>query len=91
MMSGSSRLRMIAISLTIKAALLCPVSLLACEICYGKADSPWLDASRASVWLLLGVTAAVQVAFAAFFLNLRSRGIAARRTELQLNGQKGAP
>ncbi len=89
-MSGSNRLRVIAISLTIKLALLFPVSLLACEVCYGKADSPWIDASRASVWLLLGVIVAVQVAFAAFFLNLRSRGIAARRAELESSGQKGA-
>ncbi len=45
----------------------------ACEVCYGAADSPWLDANRWSVYLLLGVTASVQVAFAAFFLRLRSR------------------
>ncbi len=61
------------ICLAVAAATLCPISARACDVCYGAADSPWLDATRASVWLMIGVTAAVQLAFAAFFLNLRSR------------------
>ena len=80
------------ISLAVAAAILCPASAVACDVCYGAADSPWLDATRASVWLMLGVTAAVQVAFAAFFLNLRSRikAEAARRARLPLVERGGA-
>lgn len=58
-------------------AVLAPRVAQACEVCYGNADSPWIDAAQASVWLMLGVTAAVQVAFAVFFLKLRSRAKAA--------------
>ena len=49
----------------------------ACDVRYGNADSPWIDAAQASVWLMLGVTAAVQLGFVVFFLKLRSRAKAA--------------
>ncbi len=63
----------------------------ACEVCYGAADSPWIDATRASVWLLLAVTASVQAAFAAFFLCLRSRmKAAAARSAAALVEEEGA-
>lgn len=65
------------VGLTAIAAALAPRVTRACEVCYGKADSPWIDAAQASVWLMLGVTAAVQVGFAVFFLKLRSRAKAA--------------
>ena len=74
------------------AAALAPRATRACEVCYGNADSPWIDAAQASVWLMLGVTLAVQVAFAVFFIKLRSRAkaAAARRSELKLVEGKGA-
>ena len=88
MISGAKLLR-IGIVLTINAAALCPITIQACEVCYGAADSPWLDANRWSVYLLLGVTASVQVAFAAFFLRLRSRMKAMAAADLAAAG-KGA-
>lgn len=45
----------------------------ACSSCYGLADGPMIDAARLGVWLLLGVTFAVQGGFAAFFIYLRRR------------------
>jgi len=76
---------------TATAAVLAPRVTRACEVCYGQADSPLIDAAQASVWLMLGVTLAVQVAFAAFFLNLRRRAKAAtRRAEMKLVEGKGA-
>lgn len=63
----------------------------ACEVCYGAADSPWIDATRASVWLLLAVTVSVQAAFATFFLCLRRRmKAAAARSAAALVEGKGA-
>ncbi len=63
----------------------------ACDVCYGAADSPWLDGSRAAVWLLLGVTVAVQAAFAGFFLYLRSRmKVAAARAHPLVAGEGAA-
>jgi hypothetical protein len=45
----------------------------ACASCYGLADGPLIDAARLGVWLLLGVTLAIQGGFFAFFLYLRRR------------------
>jgi hypothetical protein len=45
----------------------------ACASCYGLADGPLIDAARLGVWLLLGVTLAIQGGFLAFFLYLRRR------------------
>ena len=74
------KLHYTVLRVAIAMAALGPGAAAACDVCYGNSDSPWIDASRASVWLLLGITVAVQVAFAAFFLQLRSRmkGFAAR-------------
>ena len=44
-----------------------------CEVCYGKADSPWIDASRMAVGLMLGIVFAVQLAFVFFFVHLWRR------------------
>jgi len=49
----------------------------ACQACYGvsgAADSPMIDAAKLGIFLLLGVTVAVQGSFLAFFLYLRRRG-----------------
>jgi len=46
---------------------------LACSTCYGDASGPLVDAARLGIWLLLGVTVAVQGGFVAFFLYLRRR------------------
>lgn len=53
---------------------------LACPVCYGASDSPMTDAMNTGILVLLGVTASVLTAFAAFFLRLRKR---ARMTALE--------
>lgn len=45
----------------------------ACQACFGADDSPMIDGARIGVWVLLGVTLCVQLAFAGFFLYLRQR------------------
>ena len=67
------RLHYTVLRVAIAMAALGPGAAAACDVCYGNSDSPWIDASRASVWLLLGITVALQIAFAAFFLQLRNR------------------
>ena len=44
--------------------------LIACSICFGAADGPLLDAARVGVLVMVGVTCAVLVLFARFFLRL---------------------
>ena len=74
------------------AAALGPRAARACEVCYGRSDSPWIDAGQAAVWLLLGVTVLVQGAFVIFFVRLRSRTRAQdlQRDEIKLVEGKGA-
>ena len=55
---------------------------MACTSCFGQAEGPMIDAARLGVWLLLGVTVAVQGAFAAFFLYLRRQARQAADREL---------
>lgn len=64
----------------------------ACEACFGQTQSPWIDASRVAVMLLLGVTLGVQVAFAWFFVSLwrRSKAAAAKRAAITLVSERGA-
>ncbi|HVS15171.1 MAG TPA: hypothetical protein VMV46_14680 [Thermoanaerobaculia bacterium] len=45
----------------------------ACEVCYGNASGPLLDAARAGVFLLFGLVLAIQACLVAFFLVLRKR------------------
>ena len=54
----------------------------ACPACFGQADGPMLDAARVGIWLLLGVTLAMQGAFVAFFLYLRRQAARARSLSL---------
>lgn len=55
-----------------------PGTALACPSCYGATEGPLIDAARVGMWLLLGVTLAIQGAFAAFFLYLRKKAREAR-------------
>lgn len=57
----------------------------ACAACFGAADSPMIDGARVGAWVLIGVTVAMQAAFAAFFLYLRRR--ARRARSLRLDGE----
>ena len=55
-----------------------PGAALACPSCYGATEGPLIDAARVGMWLLLGVTLAIQGAFVAFFLYLRRKAREAR-------------
>ncbi len=62
----------------------------ACEACYGAAEGPWIDASKAAVYLLLAVTGFVQVSIIVFFVRIarRARALAERRGEMgQVEGK----
>ena len=74
------------------ALILVPHITWACEVCYGQAQSPWIDASRGAVILLLGVTFGVQAAFVWFFVSLwrRSKAAAAKRAAITLVPERGA-
>ena len=63
----------------------------ACEVCYGQAEGPWIEASQAAVYLLLGVTVAVQGSFIVFFVRMRGRAkaLAERRSEIRAVDGKG--
>jgi hypothetical protein len=47
------------------------VPLHACTVCFGAADSPLIDAARAGVLVMAGVTVAVLAGFGRWFLTLR--------------------
>ena len=51
-----------------------PDPLFACTVCFGAADGVLLTSARLGVLVMLGVTAGVLAAFAAFFLRLRRAG-----------------
>lgn len=55
---------------------------MSCPACFGNTEGPMIDAARLGIWLLLGVTLAIQGAFAAFFLYLRRQARRARDQEL---------
>ena len=44
---------------------------LACPVCFGAEETSMIDGTKLGIYLLLGITLAVQGAFAAFFLYLR--------------------
>lgn len=49
-------------------------ALVACAVCFGAADGPLLSAARVGVLVMGGVTLAVLVGFARFFLRLAKKG-----------------
>jgi hypothetical protein len=55
---------------------------LACPMCFGAEESPLVEASKLGIFVLLGITLAVQGAFAGFFFYLRKR--AKQHAELEL-------
>jgi len=55
----------------------------ACPVCFGAEESSMIDGTKLGILVLLGITVAVQGAFAGFFLYLRKR--AKRLAELDLD------
>jgi heme/copper-type cytochrome/quinol oxidase subunit 2 len=56
--------------------------LLACPACSSAEEAPLIDAARLGVLVMLGITLAVQGAFAGFFFYLRSSARRAADEEL---------
>ena len=56
---------------------------LACPVCFGAEESPLIEASKLGIFVLLGITLAVQGAFAGFFFYLRKK--AKEHAELELD------
>jgi hypothetical protein len=56
---------------------------LACPMCFGAEESSLIEASKLGIVVLLGITLAVQGAFAGFFFYLRKR--AKQYAELELD------
>jgi hypothetical protein len=52
------------------AGLVLPRAAYACPVCFGQSDSPMALAMNAGIFAMLGVVAAVLVAFAMFFVRL---------------------
>jgi hypothetical protein len=62
------------------------LSILACSVCFGKAEETAIvDGTQLGILLLLGVTLAVQGGFVAFFLYLRRR--AKRIADVELDDE----
>ncbi len=55
----------------------------ACNVCYGQADGPMIDAARMGVYLLFGLVLSIQAAFIVFFIYLRRRSRAYRASHPQ--------
>jgi heme/copper-type cytochrome/quinol oxidase subunit 2 len=62
------------------------VSILACTVCFGKAEeTAMVDGTQIGMLVMLGVTLAVQGAFVGFFLYLRKR--AKRIADVELDDE----
>jgi len=60
-------------------------SALACPMCFGAEETSMIDGTKLGVLAMLGVTLAVQGAFAGFFVYLRRR--ARRMAEVELDAE----
>jgi hypothetical protein len=58
---------------------------LACPMCFGAEETSMIDGTRLGIFVLLGITMAVQGAFVGFFLYLRKR--AKRIAEIELDSE----
>ena len=80
-MKGRLLVRMALVAFIAVLASLPPAQ--ACQACFGaNVDSPLVDGAKIGVFLLLGVTLAVQGGFVAFFLYLRRRAKRLQAAEL---------
>lgn len=60
-------------------------SVLACPMCFGAEETSLIDGTKLGVLAMLGITLAVQGAFAGFFVYLRRR--AKRSAEIELDAE----
>ena len=62
------------------------VSILACTVCFGKAEeTAMVDGTQIGMLVMLGITLAIQGAFVGFFLYLRKR--AKRIADVELDDE----
>jgi len=61
--------------------LLAPRAALACPVCFGQNDSPLASAINMGILVMLGVTGAVLIGFASFFIHLIRRARLAAESE----------
>jgi hypothetical protein len=76
---GIARVLMMAVAVVIGSS----SSVFACPVCFGAEETAMIDGAKLGMLALLGVTLAVQGAFAGFFLYLRKR--AKRIADLDLD------
>lgn len=50
-----------------------PRALWACSVCFGQSDSPMARGTNMGIFLMLGITVTMLVAFASFFIYLARR------------------
>jgi len=62
-----------------------PATALACPMCFGAEESSLIDGAKLGVLVMVGVTLAVQGAFAGFFLYLRRH--AKRTSDIELDAE----
>jgi hypothetical protein len=60
-------------------------SLFACPVCFGAEETTMIQGTKIGVFVMLGITLAVQGAFLGFFIYLRKR--AKRIAELELDSE----
>jgi predicted transporter len=62
-----------AVATTVAILIFGSSSVFACPVCFGAEETSMITASKLGVLVLVGITLAVQGAFAAFFFYLRKR------------------
>jgi hypothetical protein len=76
---GIARVLLMAVAVVIGSS----SNVFACPVCFGAEETAMIDGAKLGMLALLGVTLAVQGAFAGFFLYLRKR--AKRMADLDLD------
>jgi hypothetical protein len=78
---GSARVFTTAAAVVIGSS----ASVFACPVCFGAEETSMMDGTKLGILALLGITLAVQGAFAGFFLYLRKH--AKRNAEVELDAE----
>ena len=75
-----------AITSGLAVALLVPITLHACPVCFGDPNSPLVKGANNGVWVLLGIIAFVQIGFVALFISFwkRAKQLRAKREQFRL-------
>lgn len=63
----------------------------ACPVCWGNPDDPMVKSANNGIWVLLGIVAFVQIAFAALFISFWRRAKEQKRFRESLHVIEGGP